>query len=131
MSSIALPHVPSAPPARRMTSWQTWGLIMLAPYVLVFAAFVIYPVTYGLWLARHPERYVRLFADTIFLRTVMNTLVFLIVAVNLKFVLALLLSGFFVHERTRIRLVSVLLLLPWAVPSIPPIVSLRLMFKHD
>src|SRR3989441_492727 len=127
MSSIAIPHVPSAPPARRMTSWQTWGVIMLAPYVLVFAAFVIYPVTYGLWLARHPESYVRLFADPIFLRTVMNTLVFLIVAVNLKFLLALWLSGFFVHERVWIRWVSVLFLLPWAVPSIPTIFSIRSM----
>ena len=114
-----------------MTSWQTWGLIMLAPYVLVFAAFVIYPVTYGLWLARHPESYVRLFADPIFLRTVMNTLVFLIVAVNLKFLLALWLSGFFVHERTWIRWVSVLFLLPWAVPSIPTIMSLRFMLNPE
>src|SRR6267142_1635243 len=119
MSSIAIPHVPSAPPRRRLTSFQTWGLIMLAPYLLVFAAFVIYPVTYGLWLARHPESYARLFADPIFLRTVLNTLVFLIVAVNLKFLLALWLSGFFVHERVWIRWVSVLFLLPWAVSSIP------------
>src|SRR3989442_2943141 len=129
MSSIAIPHVPSAPPARRMTSWQTWGVIMLAPYVLVFAAFVIYPVTYGLWLARHPESYVPLFADPIFLRTVMNTLVFLIVAVNLKFLLALWLSGFFVHERAWIRWMSVLFLLPWAGPAIPPFFSFRFLFN--
>src|SRR5439155_19142667 len=131
MSSIAIPHVPSAPPRRRLTSFQTWGLIMLAPYLLVFAAFVIYPVTYGLWLARHPESYARLFADPIFLRTVVNTLVFLIVAVNLKFLLALWLSGFFVHERVWIRWVSVLFLLPWAVPSIPTIFSIRFMFNPE
>jgi len=39
MSSIALPHTP-APPARRM-SWQTWGVILLVPYALVFLAFVV------------------------------------------------------------------------------------------
>ena len=131
MSSIALPHVPSAPPARRMSSWQTWGVILIAPYALVFLAFVLYPVTYGLWLARHPESYVRLFADPIFLRTVVNTIFFLAIAVNLKFVLAMWLSGFFVHERTWIKWLSVVFLLPWAVPSIPTIFSIRFMFNPE
>jgi multiple sugar transport system permease protein len=131
MSSIAIPHAPPAPPARRMGTWQTWGVILIAPYVLVFLAFVLYPVTYGLWLARHPASYAQLFADPIFFRTVVNTLVFLLVAVNLKFLLALWLSGFFVHERTWIRWLSVVFLLPWAVPSIPTIFSIRFMFNPE
>ena len=132
MSAIALPHSPVAPPARRgMSTWQTWGLILIAPYVLVFLAFVLYPVSYGLWLARHPESYVKLFHDPIFFRTVVNTLFFIIVAVNLKFLLALWLSGFFTHERVWIRWVSVLFLLPWAVPSIPTIFSIRFMFNPE
>jgi multiple sugar transport system permease protein len=114
-----------------MSSFQTWGLIMLAPYALVFLAFVLYPVTYGLWLARHPESYVKLFADPIFFRTVVNTIVFLLVAVNLKFLMALYLSGFFVHDRVWIRWVSVLFLLPWAIPSIPTIFSIRFMFNPE
>jgi multiple sugar transport system permease protein len=130
MSSIAIPHVP-APPARRMNSWQTWGVILIAPYALVFLAFVLYPVTYGLWLARHPESYVKLFADPIFIRTVVNTIFFLLIAVNLKFLLALWLSGYFVHERTWIRWLSVIFLLPWAVPSIPTIFSIRFMFNPE
>ncbi len=112
-------------------SWQAWGAILIAPYVLVFLAFVIYPVSYGLWLARDPASYAKLFADPIFLRTVLNTLVFLVVAVNLKFLLALWLSGFFVHERVWIRWLSVLFLLPWAVPSIPTIFSIRFMFNPE
>ena len=114
-----------------MGTWQTWGLILLAPYALVFLAFVLYPVSYGLWLARHPESYVRLFADPIFIRTAINTVVFLLVAVNLKFLLALWLSGFFVHERSWIRWMSVIFLLPWAVPSIPTIFSIRFMFNPE
>jgi multiple sugar transport system permease protein len=130
MSSIAIPHLP---PARPLTSWSwpTWGLILIVPYVLVFIAFVLYPVTYGLWLARHPESYVKLFADPIFLRTVVNTTVFLVVAVNLKFLLALMLSAFFVQDRAWIRWMSVLFLLPWAVPSIPTIFSIRFMFNPE
>jgi multiple sugar transport system permease protein len=131
MSSIAIPHVPAAPPRRGMSTWQTWGLIMLAPYAIVFLAFVVYPVSYGLWLARHPDSYTRLFADPIFVRTVINTILFLGIAVNLKFLLALWLSGFFVHERVWIRWMSVLFLLPWAVPSIPTIFSIRFMFNPE
>ena len=114
-----------------MSSWQVWGLILIAPYVLVFLAFVLYPVGYGLWLARQPESYVKLFNDPIFFRTVVNTIFFILVAVNLKFLLALWLSGFFTHERIWIRWLSVLFLLPWAVPSIPTIFSIRFMFNPE
>src|SRR5260221_9567153 len=113
------------------SQWQTWGVIFIAPYVLVFLAFVLYPVSYGLWLARHPESYVKLFADPIFFRTAVNTLIFLLVAVNLKFLLALWLSGFFVNDRPWVRWMSVLFLLPLAVPSIPSIFSIRFMFNPD
>src|SRR5687767_14886333 len=131
MSSIAIPHVPSAPPRKGLTTWQTWGLILLAPYAIVFTNDVLYPVSYGLWLTRHPESYVKLIADPIFMRTAINTIFFLLIAGNLKFVLALWLSGFFVHERTWIRWMSVIFLLPWAVPSIPSIFSIRFMFNPE
>ena len=68
------------------------------PYLLVFLVFVLYPVGYGLWLARHPASYVKLFDDPIFFRTAINTVIFLVVAINIKMVIALCLSGFFVHD---------------------------------
>ena len=113
------------------SSWQTWGALLIAPYVLVFLVFVLYPVTYGLWLARHPASYATLFDDPVFTRTVVNTLIFLVVGVNLKFVLALFLSGFFVHERLWIRWLSVIFIIPWAVPSIPTIFSIRFMLNPE
>src|SRR6266498_514191 len=81
-----------------------WGAAMIAPYVLIFAVFVLYPVAYGFWLARHPMTYVALAKDPIFLRTVFNTIVFLAVAINLKMLLALVLSGFFIQPRWWIKL---------------------------
>ena len=117
--------------ARAMSSWQFWGLVLVVPYLLIFLAFVIYPVGYGLWLARHPHSYVKLFADPIFFRTVINTLVFLIVGVNIKMLVALGLSGFFVQTRSWIKWLSVLFILPWAVPSIPTILSVRFMLNPD
>jgi len=114
-----------------MTPWQAWGLILIVPYVLVFVFFVLYPIGYGFWLARRPETYAHLLEDPIFARSVVNTLVFLIVAINLKMMLALLLSGFFIQARTWIKWLSVLFILPWAVPSIPTIMSLRFMLNPE
>jgi multiple sugar transport system permease protein len=121
----------SVPAARRSSSWDNWGRIMVVPYLLVFAVFVLYPVGYGLWLARHPQSYVRLFADPIFFRTVINTLVFLVVAINIKMMVALLLSGFFIQTRWWIKVLSMLFILPWAVPSIPTILSVRFMLNPE
>jgi multiple sugar transport system permease protein len=114
-----------------MTSWEKWGLILVIPYLLIFVVFVIYPVGYGLWLARHPESYVRLFADPIFFRSLVNTLIFVVVAVNTKMILALFLSGFFLHTRWWIKALSLVFILPWAVPSIPTILSMRFMLNPE
>src|SRR4029077_11388795 len=107
------------------------GLILIAPYLLVFAMFVVYPVGYGLWIARHPHSYVELIDDPIFLRSALNTLIFLVIGVNLKMVVALGLSGFFIQARWWIKALSVLFILPWAVPSIPTILSLRFMLNPE
>jgi multiple sugar transport system permease protein len=114
-----------------LTAWQVWGLVLLAPYALIFLFFVLYPVGYGFWLARHPISYVNLWNDPIFLRSVANTLVFLLIGINLKMVVALLLSGFFVQQRWWIRWLSFLFILPWAVPSIPTIMSFRFMLNPE
>ena len=134
MATLAVTNtvdVRPAQPRRWLSSWQAWGAVLIAPYILVFLAFVLYPVSYGLWLARSPQSYVKLFNDPIFARSVVNTLVFLIVGINVKMMLALGLSGFFTHERRWIRWLSVLFILPWAVPSIPTILSVRFMLNPE
>jgi multiple sugar transport system permease protein len=128
-----------APPATmssNATSGQArdrvlWGVLMLAPYLLVFAVMVVYPVAYGLWLGLNWQSYKALFADPIFVRTLVNTVVFLFIAVNLKFIIAMMLSGFFVQQRGWIRFMLVLFILPWAVPSIPTILSFRVMLNPE
>lgn len=104
---------------------------MVVPYLLIFVVFVVYPVGYGLWLARDPQSYVRLFEDPVFFRTAVNTVVFLLVAVNLKMVIALGLSGFFIQTRWWIKVLSLLFILPWAVPSIPTILSVRFLLNPE
>ena len=122
---------PTRPIGRSAASWQFWGRVFVVPYILIFLVFVIYPVGYGLWLARHPDSYARLFADPIFFRTVVNTVVFVVVSVNLKMVLALLLSGYFLNTRWWVKLVAAIFILPWAVPSIPTILSMRFMLNPE
>ena len=135
MSTLALPRtepaLPAGPAKRRLSTWQAWGIIMIAPYVLVFLLFVLYPVGYGLWLARQPATYVLLVDDPIFGRAVINTLVFLIIGINLKMVVALFLSGFFVQARAWIKWLSLVFILPWAVPSIPTMLSIRFMLNPE
>ena len=123
-------HATTAPPFRP-ASWNIVGTLLVTPYVLLFLVFVLYPVGYGLYLARDPQSYVKLWHDPVFFNAVINTLLFLLVVVNIKFALALFLSGFFVHERKWIGILSVLFILPYAVPSIPTILSFRFMLNPE
>jgi multiple sugar transport system permease protein len=135
MATIAIEaaedRAPSGPRGGGLSEAQFWGLIMIAPYVLIFLAFVLYPVVYGFWLARSPEAYGELFADPIFLRAIRNTLIFLLVAINVKMIVALFLAGFFMTPRWWVRWLGVLFILPWALPSIPTILSFRFMLNPE
>jgi multiple sugar transport system permease protein len=135
MSSVAIDTISrdteDASAGRSWRSPPSWGVILLAPYVLVFAVFVVYPVCYGLWIARRPESYVTLMDDPIFARSVANTLVFLIVGINFKMGVALFLSDFFVQQRVWIRWLAAIFILPWALPSIPTILSIRFMLNPE
>ena len=134
MRSVTSPSQAMAVASQSVSFWssaQVWGVLFLLPYLLIFALFVVFPVSYGFWLARDPGIYVRLYEDPIFLRTLGNTLVFIVVAVNVKLLLALALSGFFAVERWWIKALAVLFILPWAVPSIPTILSMRFMFNPE
>jgi multiple sugar transport system permease protein len=121
----------AARPRKSLSIWGFWGRAFVVPYLLVFLIFVLFPVGYGLWLARSPASYAKLFEDPIFFRTAVNTVIFLVVAINIKMMLALYLSGFFLHTRWWIKALAVLFILPWAVPSIPTILSVRFMLNPE
>jgi multiple sugar transport system permease protein len=118
-------------PRKPLGIWGFWGRLFVVPYLLVFLIFVLFPVGYGLWLARSPASYAKLFDDPIFFRTAINTVIFLVVAINIKMMIALYLSGFFLHTRWWIKVLAVLFILPWAVPSIPTILSVRFMLNPE
>src|SRR6185437_15112117 len=105
--TLSASDLPSAPLSARLTPAQVWGIVLLVPYLLVFLAFVVYPIGYGLWLAREPASYVALYNDPIFARAAINTLIFLLIGINIKMLIALFLSSFFVEQRVWIRWLSV------------------------
>lgn len=78
-----------------------------------------------------PQGLCPIFDDPIYWRTAWNTLLFLLIGVNLKMILALFLSGFFALPHFWVRVVGALFLLPWAVPHIPSIMSIRWMLNSN
>ncbi len=93
----------------------------------MFLAFVVYPFGYALWMAGKPSLYAELFADPLYLPTVVNTLLFVGLGVNLKMFLALLLSGFFLRRRWWIRALLAVYILPWAIAAAQACVSFHWM----
>jgi multiple sugar transport system permease protein len=108
-----------------------WAIAFVAPYVAVFLAFVVYPYGYALWMAGKPSLYADLIADHAYLPTVVNTLVFVGVGVNLKMFLAFLLSGFFMRRRWWIRGLLAAYVLPWAMATAQACVSFHWMLQGD
>lgn len=108
-----------------------WALAFLVPYVAIFFAFVLLPVGYGLWLGHRPSSYEALFADPIYVRTLVNTALFLAIGVNLHLFLALLLSGYFMNKNRWVRALMLVFILPWAVPAIPTFIAIHWMLNGE
>ena len=101
---------PWRPPGHRHLHGSdfTWAIAFVVPYAAVFLAFAVYPMGYALWMASDPSLYAELIDDPIYLPTVVNTLLFVGLGVNLKMFLALLLSGFFMRRRWWIKALLVI-----------------------
>jgi len=132
----------AAPPVPRQSLWRslrgelkgseyTWALAFVVPYVGVFLAFVVYPAVYGLWLGSEPSLYPEIFSDPIYQSTVVNTLLFIGIGVNLKMFIALLLSGFFMRPGWWVKVLLMIFILPWAVPALPSFISIHWMLNGE
>jgi len=142
MSTTTVLALPRAAGERRGALWRalqgslrgseyTWAVAFLVPYIGVFLTFVVYPALYGLWMGSSPGLYTDLFSDPIYQSTVINTLLFLGVAVNLKMFGALLLSGFFMQRGWWVKALLMLYVLPWAVPALPTFISIHWMLNGE
>jgi multiple sugar transport system permease protein len=90
---------------------------------------VITPMVYEIYLGLDRTIYPAIFSDPIFIQTVWNTVLFVGIAVNVKMFLAMTLSSLFAAEHWAARVLGGIFLLPWAIPSLPGILSFRWMLN--
>jgi multiple sugar transport system permease protein len=106
------------------------GPTLLLPALFLLAVFLAYPLTLGIWFSVSDktiggleEHFVGLYnfrhllSDTIFHRTIWNTMVYSVVTVILKAVLGLALALLLNQHFAFRRFVRAALLLPWIVPT--------------
>lgn len=128
---------PRRPALRRMWrgglqgSEYTWAIAFTVPYIILFLAFVAYPVAFGAWLGHAPHLYVELADDPIFQKTIVNTILYVGIAVNLKMFGALLLSGFFMRRGWWVKGLLLVYVLPWALPALPAFISIHWMLNGE
>jgi multiple sugar transport system permease protein len=142
MASVSAVDIGRPTIGQRSTLWRSlrgelkgseysWALAFVVPYLGVFLAFVVYPAVYGLWLGSEPSLYSELFSDPIYQSTVVNTLLFVGIGVNLKMFIALLLSGFFMRPGWWVKGLLMIFILPWAVPALPSFISIHWMLNGE
>ena len=115
----------------RRPSWRRaellWAAAFAAPYLTVLLGFGLYPAAVALWMARQPALYAELFAEPLYWPTVVNTLLFVGLAVNVKMFAALLLSGFFMQRRWWIKGLLVIFVVPWFIATVQAFISFHWM----
>jgi multiple sugar transport system permease protein len=117
--------------ARWSRSRTLHGFLFTAPLLFLFAAFVIYPMVMGVYYAADLDNFRAIFGDPVFRATLANTFWYVVVAVNVKLVVALWLSGILDYPFLSIRILAALFLIPWAVPALPGILSFRWMLNSQ
>lgn len=115
-------------PVSPQGSDRAWIFAFLLPYGAVFVAFLAFPLVYALWMGSSPALYAELAGDPNYLPTMVNTLIYVGVGVNVTMFMAVLLSGYFMGQSRWIKGLLVLFMLPWALPAIPAFVAWHWMF---
>ena len=78
-------------------------------------------------MGSRPALYTLLFSDPRYIDTLVNTLLFVCIGVNVKMFLAFLLSGFFMQRHWWVRALLAVFLLPWALPALSVFLSIHYM----
>ena len=127
----------AAPPASVKNPWRppryrrlhgsdfTWMIAFLVPYGAVFLAFAVFPAAYALWMGSRLSLYADLIDDPLYRATLVNTLLFAGLGVNVMMFLALLLSGFFMRRRWWIKALLVVFVVPWALAEVQSFTSIH------
>ena len=112
-------------------SEYAWAVAFCAPYVAIFFAFIVYPIGFGIWMGGDPQLYRDLFEDPAYSRAAINTAIYVGVGVNVKMVLALGLSGFFMRQGWPYQVLLAIFVLPWVLPAWPAFMSIHWMLNGE
>ena len=109
---------------------QRWGYLFVAPFGVIFVAFMILPLIYAFWMSLHTKtlvggesfagltNYVTAFSDEIFIEGLVRVARFVAVMVPIQIGLALLAALMLDVLATRLSKVSRLLIfVPYAIPG--------------
>ncbi|HWB49383.1 MAG TPA: sugar ABC transporter permease [Stellaceae bacterium] len=135
------PSLPRIPLARRpgarfwrghlMGSEYAWAVAFCVPYIAIVLTLVAYPIGYGIWMGSDPRLYRTLFADPLYVRAATNTVIYVGLTINVKMLLALALSGFFMRRGWWPKAMLMIFVLPWALPSWPAFMSIHWMLNGE
>lgn len=143
MADIAQPRRPLVALAAPQRDWfralrgqlqgseYAWAVAFCLPYAVIFFAFVVYPIGFGIWMGSDPALYRQLFADPLYVHAAINTVIYVGVVINAKMVLALLLSGFFMRPGRWTQALLMIFVLPWALPAWPAFMSIHWMLQGE
>jgi multiple sugar transport system permease protein len=131
--------VPTAPLRRLLRALSghlypyeyAWAVAFCVPYAAMFLVFLVYPIGCAIWMGSDPALYGTLFADPNYQQAAINTAIYVGLGVNVKMLLALLLSGMFMRRGWPYRVMLMIFVLPWALPSWPAFMAIHWMLNGD
>lgn len=111
---------------------QHSAMLFLTPMMAVLMIVAVFPVIYSFWVSLHdlkltrPHRvpfvwfanYVKIFQDTLFWESVLRTASFTVMSVLAIMVIATLMAMLLNEEFRGRRILSTILLIPWAIPYV-------------
>lgn len=115
-----------------LSEGRYWAYYLILPSLLLVTAIILYPVISGIGLSfqemrlTRPDRngfnglghYRDLLTDRVFLKALQNTFIWVVVGVSLQFLLGLITALCLNRTSRFMKVASVLVLLPWILPSV-------------
>ena len=111
---------------------QKCAMLFLSPMIVVLCVVAVFPILYSFWISlfdlklTRPHRvpfvwfdnYIKIFQDTLFWESVGRTTSFTLMSVTTIMLIALLMALLLNQEFRGRRILSAILLIPWAIPYV-------------
>lgn len=118
--------------------------IFLAPTIVILLLLTVYPFFYALFISFRKinlikgtnvfigfQNYINLFQDRMFFVSIMNTVIFVLVAVLFEFLLGMIFALFFNTGIKALKFFRSVVLLPMLLPPITVALTWKMMFAYD